>query len=359
MTSTKTLRAGVIGCGEIGQRGHIPGFKEAGVDVVAVCDTNIGRARETADKFNIANAYGHFGELLADDDIDLVSIGLPNALHAPVSIAALQAGKHVLCEKPMSITSADAEAMIDASKRAGKLLSINQHMRFDGTSLAMRDAAANGTFGKVYLTDVRMIRPNGIPGFGSWFTNKDLAGAGALFDIGVHMLDLAMFIKGFPEVKAVKGFLSSALGDQKLGLGGWGIDRGVQGRFDVDDTAMAFITLADGSIIRLIVTWAAMGLAEERVVVYGTQGGADRSPMIYGKDTPLKFYRADDSGKIDGYDPDLSNYQGGGWIKAIASFVNAVQGVSPLLVLPEQALLTTRILEKIRESAATGVEVLF
>jgi predicted dehydrogenase len=317
------------------------------------------RAKETAEKNNIPNAYGHYGELLADDDIDLVSIGLPNALHAPVTIAALQAGKHVLCEKPMSINSADAEAMIEASKRVGKLLSINQHMRFDGTSLAMRDAVASGSFGKVYLTDVRMIRPNGIPGYGSWFTNKDLAGAGALFDIGVHMLDLAMFIAGFPAVKAVKGFLSSALGDQKLGLGGWGIDRGAQGRFDVDDTAMALLTLADGSLIRLIVTWAAMGLAEERVVVYGTAGGADRAPMIYGKDTPLKFYRADENGKIDGYDPDLSNYQGGGWIKAIASFANAVRGVSPLLVLPEQALLTTRILEKIRESAASGAEVAF
>jgi predicted dehydrogenase len=359
MTTTKTLRAGVIGCGEIGQRGHIPGLKAAGVDVIAVCDSNLSRAKETAEKNNIANAYGHFGELLADDDIDLVTIGLPNALHAPVTISALQAGKHVLCEKPMSITSADAAAMIEASQRAGKLLSINQHMRFDGTSLAMRDAVASGSFGQVYLTDVRMIRPNGIPGYGSWFTNKDLAGAGALFDIGVHMLDLAMFISGFPAVKAVKGFLSSALGEQKLGLGGWGIDRGAQGRFDVDDTAMAFITLANGGIIRLIVTWAAMGLAEERVVVYGTQGGADRSPLIYGNETPLKFYRADDNGKIDGYAPDMSHYQGGGWIKAIASFADAVRGVSPLLVLPEQALLTTRILEKIRESAASGVEVTF
>jgi predicted dehydrogenase len=359
MTTTQKLRAGVIGCGEIGQRGHIPGFKEAGVDVVAVCDTNLQRARETAEKNNIPNAYSHYNELLANADIDLVSIGLPNALHAPVTIAALQAGKHVLCEKPMSITSTDASAMIDASKRTGKLLSINQHMRFDGTSMAMRDAAASGSFGKVYLTDVRMIRQNNIPGFGSWFTNNDLAGAGALFDIGVHMLDLAMFIAGFPEVKAVKGFLSSALGDQKIGLGTWGIDRGTQGRFDVDDTAMALLTLADGSLIRLIVTWAAMGLPEERVIVYGTQGGADRSPLIYGKDTPLKFYRANDDGKIDGYDPDMSNYQGGGWIKAIASFVDAVRGASPLLVLPEQALLTTRILEKIRESAASGVEVAF
>ncbi len=359
MTTSKTLRAGVIGCGAIGQRGHIPGLKAAGVDVIAVCDSNLPRAKETAESNGIANYYGHYSELIANDDIDLVTIGLPNALHASVSISALQAGKHVLCEKPMSITSADAAAMIEASKQAGKLLSINQHMRFDGASLAMRDAVAGGTFGRVYLTDVRMVRTNGIPGFGSWFTNKDLAGAGALFDIGVHMLDLAMFISGFPEVQAVKGYLSSALGEQKLGLGGWGIDRGAKGRFDVDDTAMAFLTLANGGVIRLIVTWAAMGLSEERVIVNGTQGGADRSPLIYGNETPLKFYKADENGNIDGYVPDMSAYQGGGWIKAIASFADAVRGDSPLLVLPEQALLTTRILEKIRESAASGKEVAF
>jgi predicted dehydrogenase len=357
MTTNKPLRAGVIGCGDIGQKGHIPGLQAAGVDVVAVCDANFTRAQETAAKFNIPRAYGHYQQLLIDDDIDLVTVGLPNALHAPVSMAALDCGKHVLCEKPMSITSVDAHAMIEASHKAGKLLSINQHMRFDGTSMAMRDAVASGSFGQVYLADVRMIRQNSIPGFGSWFTNKDLAGAGALFDIGVHMLDLAMFILGFPEIKAVKGYLSSALGEQKIGLGGWGIDRGAQGRFDVDDTAIATLTTAQGAQVRLIVTWAAFGKAEERVVVYGTQGGADRSPLIYGKDDPLRFYRANSEGVIEDYLPDMSAYQGGGWIKAIGSFVAAVRGESPLLVLPEQALLTTRILEKIHESAASGREI--
>lgn len=355
--SNRTLRAGVIGAGDIGQKGHIPGFQAAGVEVIAVCDSNLQRAKEAAAKFNIPRAYGHYRELLADDDIDLVSIGLPNALHAPVSIAALEEGRHVLCEKPMSVNSADAQAMIEASHKAGKLLSINQHMRFDGASLAMRDAVASGQFGKVYLADVRMIRQNSIPGFGSWFTNKDLAGHGALFDIGVHMLDLAMFLLGFPEVTAVKGYLSSQLGDQKIGLGGWGIDRGTQGRFDVDDTAIATLTLKDGGQVRLIVTWAAFGLPEERVILYGTRGGADRSPLINGADAPLKFYRVNDQGVIEGYAPDMSAYQGSGWMKAIASFVSAVRGESPLLVLPEQTLMTTRILERISESATSGREV--
>lgn len=356
-TNHKPLRAGVIGCGDIGQRGHIPGFQNAGVEIAAVCDANFIRASEVAQKFNVPKSFADYNELLVQPEVDVVAIGLPNALHAPVTIAALEAGKHVLCEKPMSVSSADAQQMIDAARRAGKLLSVNQHMRFDGTSMAMRDAVASGQFGRVYLADVRMIRQNSIPGYGSWFTNKDLAGHGALFDIGVHMLDLAMFLLGFPQVAAVKGYLSSALGEQKIGLGGWGIDRGAQGRYDVDDTAIATLTLRDGGQVRLIVTWAAFGLPEERVILYGTQGGADRTPQIYGNDHPLRFYRADADGKIEGYEPDLMNYQGGGWIKAIGSFVAAVRGESPLLVLPEQALMTTRILECISESAATGREV--
>src|SRR5689334_2719747 len=119
-----SLRAGVLGCGEIGRRGHIPGFQAAGVEVVAVCDANLTRAQSVAKDFRVPRAYGDYKELLADRDIDVVSVGLPNALHAPVTIAALDAGKHVLCEKPFAISTAQAQQMIEAAKRAGRMLSI-------------------------------------------------------------------------------------------------------------------------------------------------------------------------------------------------------------------------------------------
>ena len=177
MTNPKqTLRAGVLGCGAIGTRGHIPGFQAAGIEVVAVCDANLVRAQSVAKEMRIARAYSDYNELLADKEVDVVSVGLPNYLHTPVTIAALEAGKHVLCEKPFATRSADAERMIATAQRTGKMLSINQHMRFEGASRAMREAVAAGRLGHVYLADVRMIRSAGIPGFGSWFTNKDLAG---------------------------------------------------------------------------------------------------------------------------------------------------------------------------------------
>jgi len=356
MTNKQTLRAGVLGCGEIGKRGHIPGFQAAGIEVVAVCDTNLARAQSVAKEMHVARAYGDYKELLADPDIDVVSVGLPNFLHAPVTIAALEAGKHVLCEKPFATSTALAEEMIAAAKRTGKLLSINQHLRFEGTARAIHDAVAEGRFGRVYLTDARMIRSAGIPGYGSWFTNKDMAGAGSLYDIGVHMLDLAMFMLGFPKVAAVRGMLSSALGEQKIGLGGWGIDRGTAGRFDVDDTAIAHISLADGGAIRLIVTWAAFGASEERVTLFGTRGGADRSPDKYGRDTPLRFYQ-EHNGAMETVIPDTSRYPGAGTSASIASFIAAIRGESALVVRPEEALQTTRILELIQQSAVSGHEM--
>lgn len=356
MSNTKTLRAGVLGCGEIGRRGHIPGFQAAGIEVVAVCDTNLARAQNVARELHVPRAYGDYKELLADADVDVVSVGLPNFLHAPVTIAALEAGKHVMCEKPFATSAALAEEMIATSKRVGKMLSINQHMRFEGTSRAMHDAVAEGRFGKLYLADVRMIRSTGIPGFGSWFTNKDLAGAGALYDIGVHMLDLAMFLLGFPKVSAVRGMLSSALGVQKIGLGGWGIDRGTAGRFDVDDTAIAHISLADGGVVRLIVTWAAFGSSEERVTLYGTRGGADRSSDKYGRETPLRFYQ-EHNGAMETVIPDTSRYPSAGTSASIASFIAAIRGEGPLVVKPEEALQTTRILEMIQQSAVSGHEI--
>lgn len=355
--TASSLRAGVIGAGAIGQRGHIPGFRAANVEVVAICDTNLSRAQDAAQRFSIPNAYADYRELLARPDIDVVSIGLPNMLHAQVTIDALNAGKHVLCEKPMTTSAALAEQMIAAARRAGRILSVNQHMRFERTAQAMKDIVATGALGRVYLAESKWIRQQGIPGYGSWFTNKDLAGAGALFDIGVHMLDLILYLLDFPDVCAVKGFLSSELGKQKIGLGDWGADREPNGRFDVDDTAFAVLTLRDGAQIRLGVTWAAFGPPEDRVTLYGTRGGLDRSGQFSGQPS-LKHYTSDASGAIIERTPDLSAYpEEKAWIKAVGAFVEAVRGEAPLIVLPEQALQVMRILEAIQASATSGREV--
>lgn len=356
--TTQPLRAGVIGCGEIGVRGHIPGFRAAGVHVVGVCDANAARAEATAAKLDIPHHYVDYRDLLARADIDLVAVGLPNALHAPVTLDALRAGKHVLCEKPMSVDAAGAERMVAEARERKLMLSINHQMRFEPTALAMRDAVASGRLGRVYYAESRMVRSAGIPGYGGWFTNKKLAGAGALFDIGVHMLDLALFILGFPRVRAVSGFLSGELGARKIGLGSWGVDRGTQGVFDVDDTASATLLLDGGTRLNVLVTWAAFAPGyDERVTLYGTDGGADRSPVLFGKEQPLRFFAPGPDGKIAEAIPDLSSYPAGGWNASVAAFVSAVRGEAELAVKPEQSLQVMRVLDAIAASAASGREV--
>jgi predicted dehydrogenase len=359
MAKNTTLRAGVIGAGAIAQNGHIPGFKNAGAEVIAICDTNLARAKEVAEKHGIPHVFADYKELIALPDVDMVSVGLPNTLHAPVSIAAMKAGKHVLCEKPMTISVADAKKMIATSEATKRVLTVNQHMRFDTTAAAMRDIVKSKALGEVYLAETKWVRQQGIPGYGGWFTNKDLAGAGALMDIGVHMLDMLMYLLDFPEVVRVKGLLRGELGQQAIGLGGWGADIKSKGRFDVDDTAFAVLTLANGAQLRLLVTWAAMGPAEDRVTLYGKKGGLDRSGH-YGPTPTLRQYSFDKAaGKIVESTPDLEKYkfEGTAWMKAIGNFVDVVRGKAKLVVKPEQSLQVIRVLEAIAKSAASGQEV--
>ena len=350
-----SLRAGVIGCGAIGTQGHIPALIDADVEIVGVCDPAPGRAAAVAGQFGVANAFEHHEELLALPDLDLILIGVPNVFHAPIAIAALESGHHVLCEKPMAVSSAEGEAMIAAAKQAGKLLSVNQHMRFHPTAQAMRDAVADGSLGEIYFTDVRWMRSAGIPGYGSWFTRRELAGAGALFDIGVHMLDLGLFVLGFPKVERVSARVTGFLGEQGVGQGGWGVDRG-DAAFDVDDTAAATLSLEGGGTFRMHVAWAAFAKEEERITVLGTRGGADRAPNLHGQKTPLQFFSADGVSKMAAR-PFAFAGDGGQWHAGIKAFVAAVRGERELAVPPEEPLQVLRLLEHIVASSDQNAEI--
>ncbi|MFN8222154.1 MAG: Gfo/Idh/MocA family oxidoreductase [Gaiellales bacterium] len=354
MTSTK-LRAGVVGAGAISRHGHIPALLGAGVEIAGVCDPAPGRAAEVAAEFGIPHALETHEELLGLPDLDLVVIGAPNVFHAPIAIAALESGRHVLCEKPMAATSADGEKMIAAARKAGKLLSVNQHMRFHPTARAIREAVATGQLGDVYFTDVRWMRSAGIPGYGSWFTRKELAGAGALFDIGVHMLDLGLWVLGFPRVERITGRISGYLGEQRVGLGDWGTDRGAAG-FDVEDTAVATLSLAGGGTLRLHVAWASFCGDDERVTVLGTKGGADWSPTLYGDQQPLRFFAPEGPDRVVG-----TPYQFAGerdqWHEGVKGFVRAVRGEEELAVTPEEPLQVLRLLEHVVASSEQNAEL--
>jgi predicted dehydrogenase len=204
----KRLKAGVIGTGM--GRLHMEGYsKDPRVEIFAICDINRKEAEEFAKKHKAKYVFTDYKKMLDMEEIDLVSIATPNYLHAPMSIAALKRGKHVLCEKPMATTLKDAQAMVEVAKEAKKRLMIHMVMRFYPTSYTMRKFIDADLLGKVYYAKSSWLRRRGVPaidllstgimGRGDWFVQRKKSGGGSLMDIGVHMSDLAWWMIGCPE----------------------------------------------------------------------------------------------------------------------------------------------------------------
>lgn len=351
------VKIGVVGAGAIAIYGHIPSFQAApGAQIAAICDTNLERAQAAAVKFGIPAAYSDYKEMIAKEGLDAISIGVPNALHAPVALHALEQRLHVLCEKPMATSIADGEAMVAAAKRAGKVLAVNMSNRPRPEVLLVRQMVAEGQLGKISYAHGRMIRRTGIPGFGSWFTRKELSGGGALMDIGVHMLDMVMYILGFPKVVSVRGELQMVHGPQGRGMGGWGMDKIPGGTFDVDDLAAIHLRLADGGLVTIEVTWAIYARNEERIQIAGSEMGIDYFPNLYGKESPMRIYRDDKIGPIE-IIPEIEESDERVWASGLLRFVEACRGGVAPVASGEDGLAILRLLDATNRSAAAGREV--
>jgi len=235
--------------------------------LVGICDANPERLETVGDEFGVAWRSTEYAELLAHPDVDAVVVALPNFLHAPVSIAALQAGKHVLCEKPMARNAREAEEMLAASRAAGRYLMIHFNYRFTPPALALHDFVQSGGLGEAYHARSWWHRTRGIPGLGGWFTSKEAAGGGPLVDLGVHRLDLALWLMGYPHAVSVSGATYSALGRELAGRSGKSLD--------VEDMASAFVRFDNGATLVLEASWAANGERREEMLtqVYGTKAG--------------------------------------------------------------------------------------
>jgi predicted dehydrogenase len=354
---TTPVKIGIVGAGAIAVYGHIPSFQAApGAQIVAICDTNLERAQAAAAKFGIPAAYSDYREMFDKAKPDAISIGVPNALHAPVALAALERGLHVLCEKPMATSVADGEAMVAAAKKAGKVLAVNMSNRPRPEVLYLRQLVGEGRFGKVSYALGRMIRRTGIPGFGSWFTRRELSGGGALMDIGVHMLDMVLYALHFPKIAAVRGEAQMVHGPQGRGLGGWGMDRVPGGTFDVDDLSVIHLRLAEGGLVTIEVTWAFYGRNEERIQLAGSEMGADFFPNLYGEKEPLRLFRDEPSGPVE-LIPSLPRSDERVWGLGPVRFVEACRGDAEPIANGEDGLAILRLLDATNRSAAEGREV--
>jgi len=250
------LKVGVIGCGSIAKYRHLPEYAaNEHVEVVAVCDIIEERVNEFAKEYN-AKAYTDYKELLADDSIDVISVCLPNYLHAPASIAASNAGKHVLVEKPMATSREEAEAMIEAAKENGKKLMIGHNQRFVSSHEKAKEIIASGEIGKIYSFRTAFGHPGpegwSVDGRDSWFFNKEEAFIGAMGDLGVHKTDLMRFILGEEFVEVASFVETNAKEDT-----------------DIDDNAVCILKTESGIIGTLAASWAYTADQDNSTVIYG------------------------------------------------------------------------------------------
>lgn len=353
-----TLRAGIIGAGFITVRGHVPGYRAAGgVEVAALCDVREDRARAVAQELGIPRVYTDYREMLSAEELDIVSVCSPNCFHAQMTIDALSAGAHVLCEKPMALTYADACRMIDAARQANRSLTIGFHNRFRPEMAAAKALVDQGKLGDIYYVRASMLRRKGIPGYGSWFTNKDLAGGGALMDIGCHITDLALWLMGHPAPQTVVGSVYANFGPRAQGLGTWGSDHYPAGaRFDVDDLATAFVRFENGATLAVEASWAGHGTDGQRIQVFGTEGGVEYNDRLFGAECPVRYFSA--SGDELREEPVSAPKAGmSAYECEVSDWVQRIRAGQPPYTTPEQAAMAVLIIESVYKSAATGREV--
>jgi predicted dehydrogenase len=303
MVRVSDVRVGVIGVGWAGQQ-HLAAYDAlAGVEIVALAGLEEPVRAELASRYGIERHVARWEDLLELDGIDAVSVAVPTFLHAPIAVAALERGMHVLSEKPIARNETEALAMVEAARAAGRVLDVGFNHRQRGDIQMLKEAIDAGRLGRPYYAKAWWLRRAGIPGLGSWFTTAELAGGGPLVDIGVHVLDYSLHLLGNPTVTAV-----SASTYDLLATAGFGFNpdstkttAGDSTRFDVEDLATVFIRLEDGGTLLVEASWAAHRTDGDEfgITVYGTKGGAELIVEDYAPSGSLRVFADDDGAPVE------------------------------------------------------------
>jgi predicted dehydrogenase len=359
------LRIGIIGCGGIANGKHMPALSRLkDVEMVAFCDIVEERAKKAALQYGTpgATVFTDYEEMLKLD-LDVVHVLTPNKSHSPITVAALEAGKHVMCEKPMAINTQEAQKMVDAAKRTGKKLTIGYQNRFRPDSMYLKKCIEAGDLGDIYYARALAIRRRAVPTWGV-FLDAEQQGGGPLIDIGTHALDLTLWEMDNYEPEMVVGSVFRKLGDNENSANAWGPWDPKQ--YTVEDSAFGFVKMKNGATIVLESSWALnmIDANEAKTILCGDKAGAD----MLGKDGALRingerfskmyitepaltagsvaFFEGDEGGNSEDVEARM-------WIAHVRD------DATPLVVKPEQALVVTQILEAIYESGKTGKPVFF
>jgi predicted dehydrogenase len=352
------LRTAVIGLGW--GRTHIEAYRSSEyTELVALCDTDSLRLSATMTEFGVTRGYTDVKELLAQPDIDALSIVLPNVLHAPVAIAAIEAGKHVLCEKPLAINAEAAAQMVAAAAEHQRKLMVCFNYRYRPDAQWVKQMIKEDRFGDIYYARSGWLRNSGIPGRG-WFARKEMSGGGALIDIGVHLLDLTFWLLDHPIVHSVSGVTYAKFGSRgQKGYGSQLSEEFARG-FDVDDFVAALIRFQDGRAVQLEVSWAAhtrAGSDDYFVKLFGSEAGVDLNVASYALTDTVTFYSAP-GGAMSELRPRLgygSGRHGHGLV--VDDFARSILDDTTPPSPGEQGLYLNRVMDAIYASARSGEEV--
>ncbi|WP_442598945.1 Gfo/Idh/MocA family protein [Neobacillus sp. D3-1R] len=340
------LRMGVIGVGGIAQGRHIPTFLKLSdqVTIEAISDVNETTARNVAEKFNISNVYSDYRDMFKD--VDAVTICTPNKFHAEITIAALEAGLHVLCEKPMAMTPEECQSMIDAADKSGKVLAIAYHYRFMKDSRAAKQVILENEIGQPIVARAKALRRRKVPGWGV-FTNKELQGGGSLIDYGCHFIDLSLWLLGNPKVVEVSGSTYNHLSKMPEQLNQWGSFN--HETFEVDDHVTAYIKFDNGASLLFETSWMAnIKDDEESLSISGLTGGIDLFPFQLNQMKHGMLLNSEANWVPGEDDPSIPQAQ---------NFINSCLGLEELIVKPEEALQVSQIIDAIYKSSESGKSV--
>lgn len=350
----KSINVGVIGTGSISAM-HLQSYqKHANANLLAVCDLNEVRAQRAAEKYGATKVYTDYNELLADPEIDAVSICTWNNTHAEISIAALNAGKHVLVEKPLCRTVEEALQVQEAVKSSGKLLQVGFVRRYDPNAQMLREFADKGEFGDIYFAKASSVRRLGNPG--GWFSDIERSGGGPLIDIGVHVIDLCWYMMGRPKPVSVSANTYRKLGNRSnvRNLSFYKAADYDAEKNTVEDMANAMIRFENGASLLVDVSFTLHSKENlQSVKLYGDKGGFEIDPEVVivteKHDTIINIQPQTDN---KGFDFDAA------FQSEVDHFISSIEnGTSPLSPV-EDGVEIMKILCGIYESAEKGAEVL-
>lgn len=353
------LKIGIIGCGGIASEKHAPALATIeDIEMTAFCDIDEQKAVVLRDNYgdSASNVYTDYKEMLESEDLDIVHVCTPNSSHSEISIAAMEADNHVMCEKPMAKTAEEARKMVEASERTGKKLTIGYQNRFRTDSRYLRAITQDGDLGDIYNAKAHAIRRRAVPTWGV-FLDEEAQGGGPLIDIGTHALDLTLWMMDNYQPKYVVGQTYHELSNTENAANAWG--PWDTDNFNVEDSAFGFVVMENGATIYLEASWAlnSLDVGEAKTTLHGTKGGADmKDGLTINGENHGQLYDQEivlETGGVDFYDgagDDPAVIEAQQWIDSI------VNNTEPV-VRPEQALVVTQILEAIYQSAKLGEPV--